>query len=491
MPVTITYEFVQQLMEQNALLLKQNENLTASVAELTDTVDKLKQTIEELREQLNKNSRNSSKPPSSDGLGKPTVKKDRSLREASGKKQGAQEGHEGVCLSIISNPDHTENHMHSDCEGCPYHDACLEKACIKETRHEIDAVVTVDVTAHNLFSVPECPLHGGSRTGHFPADIKAAVQYGKNLQAMVVAFNTVGAVSINRTHEILSSVFNIPLATGTIKNMVTRCADSLKGTHEKIRLKMTTRGLIHCDETGTRVDGKTWWVHNASDRDYTYLTINKKRGRIGMDEAGVLPHARGIIVHDCWGSYWQYPDVTHAICCAHLLRELNGVIENHPEQTWAPKFRRLLLDMKKSRDEAVQEHRDELSSQQLSKFDTEYDDIIKTAYEENPLPETSAKKRGRKKKSKVLNLICRLDNYKASVCLFIKNLCVPFDNNQAERDLRMVKVKTKVSGCFRSEEGAQEYLTIMNYIGCANKHHINAFTAIREALNGNPDIIFA
>lgn len=491
MPVTITYEFVQQLMEQNALLLKQNENLTASVAELTDTVDKLKQTIEELREQLNKNSRNSSKPPSSDGLGKPTVKKDRSLREASGKKQGAQEGHEGVCLSIISNPDHTENHMHSDCEGCPYHDACLEKACIKETRHEIDVVVTVDVTAHNLFSVPECPLHGGSRTGHFPADIKAAVQYGKNLQAMVVAFNTVGAVSINRTHEILSSVFNIPLATGTIKNMVTRCADSLKGTHEKIRLKMTTRGLIHCDETGTRVDGKTWWVHNASDRDYTYLTINKKRGRIGMDEAGVLPHARGIIVHDCWGSYWQYPDVTHAICCAHLLRELNGVIENHPEQTWAPKFRRLLLDMKKSRDEAVQEHRDELSSQQLSKFDTEYDDIIKTAYEENPLPETSAKKRGRKKKSKVLNLICRLDNYKASVCLFIKNLCVPFDNNQAERDLRMVKVKTKVSGCFRSEEGAQEYLTIMSYIGCANKHHINAFTAIREALNGNPDIIFA
>ena len=491
MPVTITYEFVQQLMEQNALLLKQNENLTASVAELTDTVDKLKQTIEELREQLNKNSRNSSKPPSSDGLGKPTVKKDRSLREASGKKQGAQEGHEGVCLSIISNPDHTENHMHSDCEGCPYHDACLEKACIKETRHEIDAVVTVDVTAHNLFSVPECPLHGGSRTGHFPADIKAAVQYGKNLQAMVVAFNTVGAVSINRTHEILSSVFNIPLATGTIKNMVTRCADSLKGTHEKIRLKMTTRGLIHCDETGTRVDGNPWWVHNASDRDYTYLTINKKRGRIGMDEAGVLPHARGIIVHDCWGSYWQYPDVTHAICCAHLLRELNGVIENHPEQTWAPKFRRLLLDMKKSRDEAVQEHRDELSSQQLSKFDTEYDDIIKTAYEENPLPETSAKKRGRKKKSKVLNLICRLDNYKASVCLFIKNLCVPFDNNQAERDLRMVKVKTKVSGCFRSEEGAQEYLTIMSYIGCANKHHINAFTAIREALNGNPDIIFA
>ena len=349
--------------------------------------------------------------------------------------------------------------------------------------------MTVDVTAHNTIEVRECPLQGGVKTGSFPENIKATVQYGKNLQAMVVAFNTVGAVSINRTHEILSSVFNIPLATGTIKNMVTRCAESLKDTYERIRLKMIMLGLIHCDETGSRIDGKTCWVHVASDQDYTYLTINQKRGQIGMDAADVLPHARGIIVHDCWGSYWRYQDVTHAICCAHLLRELNGVIENHPEQTWAARFKKLLLDMKKVRDKALLSDKDEVSYYHRHKFDMEYDAIIKTAYEENPLPETPAKKRGRKKKSKVLNLICRLDNYKESVCLFIKNLCVPFDNNQAERDLRMVKVKTKVSGCFRCEEGAQEYLTIMSYIGSARKHGINAFTAIREALNGNPDII--
>ena len=150
-----------------------------TIKELNKTIDRLNQTIKELREQINQNSRNSSKPPSSDGLKKPTVKKDRSLREASGKKQGAQEGHEGVYLSVISKPDHTENHMHSDCDGCPYHDTCLAKACVKETRHEIDAVVTVDVTAHNLISVPECPMHGGSRTGSFPAGIRATVQYGK------------------------------------------------------------------------------------------------------------------------------------------------------------------------------------------------------------------------------------------------------------------------------------------------------------------------
>ena len=483
MPVNITEEFVRFLM-------KQNEEQSARIAELSAEIASLNQTIKELKEQLNKNSKNSSKPPSSDGLKKPSVNKNKSLRESSGKKQGAQEGHDGVHLSVISDPDHIENHMHSDCTGCPHRAECLSKACIKETRHEIDTVVTVDVTAHNAIEVRECPLHGGVKTGSFPENIKATVQYGKNLQAMVVAFNTVGAVSINRTHEILSSVFNIPLATGTIKNMVTRCAESLKDTYERIRLKMTILGLVHCDETGSRVDGKTCWVHVASDQDYTYLTISQKRGQIGMDAADVLPHVRGIIVHDCWGSYWKYQDVTHAICCAHLLRELNGVIENHPEQTWAVRFKKLLLDMKKVRDKALLSEEDEVSYYHRHKFDKEYDAIIKTAYEENPLPETPAKKRGRKKKSKVLNLICRLDNYKESVCLFLKNLCVPFDNNQAERDLRMVKVKTKVSGCFRSEEGAQEYLTIMSYIGSASKHGINAFTAIREALNGNPDIIF-
>lgn len=490
MPVKITEEFVRQLMAQIDFLTKQNSELTAAVDIMNQTIAGLNQTIQELKEQLNKNSKNSSRPPSSDGLKKPAVNKNKSLRGSSGKKQGAQEGHDGVHLSVISDSDHTENHMHSDCTGCPHRAECLSKACIKETRHEAGTVVTVDITAHNAVEVRECPLHGGVKTGSFPENIKAAVQYGKNLQAMVAAFNTVGAASINRTHEILSSIFNIPLAAGTIKNMVARCAESLKGTYERIRLAMVSLGLLHCDETGSRIDGKTCWVHVASDQNYTYLAINQKRGQTGMDAAGVLPHAHGIIVHDCWGSYWKYQDVTHAICCAHLLRELNGVIENHPEQTWAVRFKKLLPGMKKVRDKALLSDKDEASCYHRHKFGQEYDAIIKTAYEENPIPETPAKKRGRKKKSKVLNLICRLDNYKESVCLFIKNLCVPFDNNQAERDLRMVKVKTKVSGCFRSEEGAQEYLTIMSYIGSARKHGVNVFTAIHEALNGNPDIIF-
>ncbi len=246
MPVNITVEFVQKLLEQNTALLEQNAALTKQVDELNATVKELTQTIRELKEQINKNSKNSSKPPSSDGLKKPPVNKDRSLRRKSGKKPGAQDGHDGVHLSVIADPDHVEQHMHSDCNACPYHDSCLEKACIRETRHEIDAEVVVNVTAHELVVVNDCPLHGGVKEGSFPANIKAAVQYGKNLQAMVVAFNTVGTVSINRTHEILGSVFNIPLSTGTIKNMVTRCAGTLKPAYEKIHQTMGKRKVMEC-----------------------------------------------------------------------------------------------------------------------------------------------------------------------------------------------------------------------------------------------------
>ena len=479
----ITEDYVKYLMEQNA-------SMTEQISQLTSTVKELNQTIKKLQEQLKMNSKNSSKPPSSDGLKKPPVNKNQSLRQTTGKKQGGQAGHKGTNLSVIANPNQVEKHMALECESCPYHDTCLEHACIKETRHVIDAVVDVNVVAHEQVVVVDCPLHGGKKQGSFPKHVKATVQYGPNLNALVVAFTTVGAVSVNRTHEILGSVFNIPLATGTISNMVSRCASSLTGIMEWIRQQMLNLELIHCDETGTRVDGKTIWVHNASNTDFTHLSISKKRGKEGMDEAKILPFYHGITVHDCWSSYWKYENLAHAVCSAHLLRELNGVEQNHPEQTWATEFKKLLLSMKKVRDKAFEEEKTGLSYYHLHKFDKQYDEIILKAYEENPLPVATPKKRGKKKKGKVLCLINRLDNYKESVCLFIKNLCVPFDNNQAERDIRMIKVKNKVSGCFRSMEGAQEYLTIMSYVGTAKKHGINAYKAIQNAIAGTPEITF-
>ena len=480
--------------EMNTQLQMQVNALNASLNSLQQSFDaqtaliaQLNQTIQELKEQLNKNSKNSSKPPSSDGFKRPAPK---SLRKPSGKKVGGQEGHQGTFLSVLSDPDKIVKHMPSACEGCPHYKMCKGTACVAEKRHVIDAVVTVNVVEHQLLEIPICMLHGDTRKGNFPNDVKATVQYGENLQALSVALNTVGAVSVKRTHEILSGVFNIPLATGTISNMVKRCANAVSETVNRIKQKVANSGLGHFDETGTRVDKKLWWVHDASNCEFTYLDISPKRGYLGMEQCGVLPLFHGIAMHDCWASYWSYEDCQHAVCCAHLLRELTGIAENHPEQKWASAFIDLLLEMKKVKDKAVEVGKETLSYYHYHKFDKRYDELIKQAREENPLPVTTEKKRERKKKGKILALVDRLDNYKVSVCLFIHNFMVPFDNNQAERDLRMIKVKTKVSGCFRSEEGARDYLKIMSYIGTAHKQGHNAYDAIRKAISGCPDFIF-
>lgn len=481
--------------EMNKKLLQQVNSLTSTVDSLNATINaqtqliaQLNQTIQGLKEQLNKNSKNSSKPPSSDGFKKPAQK---SLRKPSGKKAGGQNGHQGTHLAVITAPDKIVKHMPSVCEGCPHYQICKGTACIAEKRHVIDAVVKVNVTEHQALELPICMLYGDTRRGAFPSDVKAAVQYGENLQLLAVALNTVGAVSIKRTHEILSGVFNIPIATGTISSMVKRCADSLSETVGKIKDKMIGSALGHFDETGTRVDKKLWWFHDASNCEYTYLDISPKRGNAGMEQCSVLPEFKGIAMHDCWASYWNYPDIQHAVCCAHLLRELTGIDENHPEQKWASAFIDLLLGMKKVKDKAVEKGKDFLSYYHYHKFDKKYDELIEQARKENPLPETTEKKRGWKKKGKILALVERLANYKVSVCLFIHNFNVPFDNNQAERDLRMIKVKTKVSGCFRTEEGARDYLKIMSYVGTAHKQGHNAYQAIKNAISGHPDFIFA
>ena len=295
--------------EMNKKLLQQVNSLTSTVDSLNATINaqtqliaQLNQTIQELKEQLNKNSKNSSKPPSSDGFKKPAPK---SLRKASCKKAGGQNGHQGTHLAVITASDKIVKHMPSACEGCPHYQICKGTACIAEKRHVIDAVVTVNVTEHQALELPICMLYGDTRRGAFPSDVKAAVQYGENL-------HTVGAVSIKRTHEILSRVFNIPIATGTISSMVKRCADSLSETVGKIKDKMIGSALGHFDETGTRVDKKLWWVHDASNCEYTYLDISPKRGNAGMEQCGVLPEFKGIAMHDCWASYWNYPDIQHA-----------------------------------------------------------------------------------------------------------------------------------------------------------------------------------
>jgi len=210
----------------------------------------------------------------------------------------------------------------------------MAKAKVTESRQVIDAVVTTEVVQYNKYRVTNCPLHGWSHVGQFPEGINGPVQYGDNLQSLVVSLNTVGAVSIARTHEILANVFDVPLSTATIKSMISRCAGKLADVIPEISSRLVGSEVNNADETGIRVEKKLHWAHVLCNDKYTLITAHQKRGWEAMEDIGYLLQFHGILIHDCWASYWRHPgSITHAICCAHLLRELTGVEENHPEFT--------------------------------------------------------------------------------------------------------------------------------------------------------------
>lgn len=477
-----TVEELQQSVNDSGELIA---SLNETIRKMQQTIDSLNQKIALLEEQKNKNSRNSSKPPSSDGYSKP-----KSLRKSGGKK-GAPNGHPGNNLAINRKPDEIISHMPKGCEQCPRYKECLAAAKVCETRNEVDAEVKITLIQHNVLEV-DCPMHQDHRQGEFPADLNAFVQYGPNVTALAVALNTVGAVSLSRASDILRGVFGIPITPATVGSMVHRVSLKTDEPLQQTKDGLKASPLLHGDETGFRVEGKLHWVHVLCNGMFTHLSLSTKRGWKGMEEAGLLPRCHGTLTHDFWASYWHYGNFVHNVCRAHLLRELQGVTDNHPGQTWAKDFADLLLDMKKSQEKALLKGKSELSFSTRYRFGKRYDEIIERAYQENPEPKpVGEKKRGRKKRGKVLSLIDRLRDYKASVCLIITDLTVPFDNNQAERDLRMHKSKIKVSGCFRTREGAEDYLKIMSCVSTGRKHGHNGYDVIMNLISGSLDFMVA
>ena len=481
---------IETLTKQNVEFAALVQTLTESNTALNETIKELQETIKELQRQLNQNSQNSSKPPSSDGFNKP---RPQSLRQRSGKKQGGQKGHPGAHMSIPHDPDEYHKHLPKKCLSCPHLNECVMNGKVftcGEKRYEVNAVITTKVTEHQSIRVGSCPCTGEALSGEFPEGIKAYVQYGDSVSVLAGLLSTYGAVSTMRIHVLLGSLLGVSLSTGTITSMVSKCAQRVGSTLETIKTMLIGTKVANFDETGTDVNGKTIWVHNSSTPELTYQTINAKRGQVGMEDNGVLTEFRGVAVHDCWSPYWKYGGITHAVCNAHLLRELTGVEQYSPDHKWASEFKAFLRSMKKARDKAAAKGKTELSYYYLHKFDAEYGRLMKLADEECPLPsDPPQKKKGRKKKGKERSLIERLMALKASVCLFVRDFAVPFDNNQAERDVRNVKTKTKVSGCFRTESGAQNYLDIMSYISTGKKHGVSAYEALTAAFAGNAEIV--
>ncbi|MCK5538719.1 MAG: IS66 family transposase [Thiomargarita sp.] len=466
------------------------EQVGKNVIKLANQLEKQNEIIKELQASLSKDSHNSSKPPSSDGLKKkPHQNRTESLREKGKKPNGGQPGHKGhTLLASEETPNKIIIHDVEECEHCCVPLKNVDSSASEERQVFDIPAIQIEVTAHRA-EIKICPKCGHKNQGQFPKEVNNTVQYGNGIKTWASYFVNQHFIPIERTAQIFEDLVNHRISEATILKATDELSQRVSPATEAIKEQLRHSEVLHLDESGLRVKNKLHWIHVASTKYLTDYEIHAKRGQEAITAAGILSDFKGTAMHDHWKSYFNYEDCDHALCNAHHLRELK-FIEKQYEQSWATQMFTLLLDIKETVGETQNE---QLNSVQIEKFEKQYDQIINEGFEANPRSPptpTKTKKRGRSKQTPPINFLIRLRDFKPKVLAFMYDFRVPFDNNQAERDIRMVKVKQKVSGCFRTLEGAERFGRIRGYMSTAHKNTKNVFDAIKDAFNGIPFIPF-
>jgi transposase len=474
-----------EIIEEQAEALKQKDKIIEELAKVTEQqtihAQELEIKMNELSRQVNSQSNNSHKPPSSDGFRKP-----KSERESGGK-IGAPKGHQANNLHFTDTPDYVETHKMDTCTCC---NRSLENVSAEIERRQvydlpkIKLIVTEHVVEHKT-----CPGCGMENSTEFPEGVNARTQYGPQIKAFAAYMNVQHFIPLERLQEITEDLFGHGVSEPTILSHLERLSQNSKGVEDEVREDLLNSQCIHADESGVRVAGKQHWIHTASTAESTVYSVQEKRGSEGMDKMGILPEYKGTVTHDCFKAYFKEDyGFDHALCGAHLIRECQGIIEND-KQEWARDMKSLLKDVNKEGRQAKEDGRP-VTPEKIEELEQKYDGIVQRGREETaPLIEAleqmrtanqaeGKKQRGRKAQPKSVNLLDRFAKHKAAILMSLHRMEVPFDNNQAERDIRMIKVKQKVSGAFRTLNGADVYVRIRGVISTARKRKLGILSTL-------------
>jgi transposase len=437
--------------------------------------------IRELEARRATDSRNSSKPPSTDGYHKPEPK---SGRKKTGRKPGGQKGHPGSTLGLSENPDRVIPHPVTTCLQCGL-DLSTSPAEV-ERRQVIDIPpLRMEVVEH-LFESKVCPCcHLVTSSWKDAPEVTAPIQYGPRIKALAVYLKSYQLLPFKRCAELIRALFGGTLCEGTLANMIKGVSGTLDAPLAVITRILTDADVAHFDETGSSVQGKLHWFHVASTEQVTLYTMHQRRGAAAMEDMGVLPKFSGRAIHDHWKPYFKFKGCSHGLCNAHHLRELTFIHEV-VGQEWAASMKDLLIKANAAVDTAKTGKRGRLEDKEVARFVRRYKAIITKALSVNPPPEPVPGKRGKPKDSKAGNLARRLKVHRREALAFLYDFSVPFTNNLAERDIRMMKVQQKVSGTFRSPQGATNFCRIRSYLSTACKQGEAALAVLAKAIAGYP-----